>query len=577
MAKSIVWFGTLGTEGGPIVLGDAQAFDAWAGTFADEQERWRVHYYGPLVAKLPAKLLPQGPAEWHQHVELSSEAEARARAAALVEAVKRLAPEAKPRTQRAKDVSELLELAASATTPKGMDAWLEAWRDTIEQGVDYLDGNDRIFHIECASTDDYTRACDRLDDDDIVLFEYRPGLAVVVWEMEGGTVLHLAARSDGKELILADVSLSGDGDDAEERAAAHAAVEKPRKNEKKKAIVEIASGVGVAAWGPVSADELAETTFGARPLSAALAHALMETPSAELDGSIDGVGSAFCLVPGRYQISCGEVEADWSCRFCRLTWIGAPEKPIAEARSSYAYVETTFADDDEGEDDEDEDEDEDEGDGDEDQNDTDDEGADVSFATWDEVPNRKEIASLGALEGGVATILCDVNVAAKWQGEERDDMGEIVSDLVESDRFAHDVGLLSITDEETAWVIQVQDALHLFAVGESLVLVAPTNDDDHEEARYARLATVPPPESSYELPTIALPSRALALAGAFVDVAAQRETLVAAHERVIDTMQASRVGDEVLVVGFASDKARLRKATARVGTTRFDLLYIVPG
>src|SRR4051812_23849260 len=142
------WVAEVSCEGGPLLVSDVSDFIRWRGESEDAQSRV-VKYYGKLVEKLPPWLTPRGAASWHQFLEVPTVADADRYVAQLRGAIAKLEPNVVERAQKALSESEILAKAREAMETKGagMKAWLAAWRQTVEQGVDFLVGAERVLHV----------------------------------------------------------------------------------------------------------------------------------------------------------------------------------------------------------------------------------------------------------------------------------------------------------------------------------------------------------------------------------------------------------------------------------------------
>jgi hypothetical protein len=199
-----IWYGHASSEGGPVLIADLREYPAWGGA----EERWtddaayRVHFYGPLVAKLPSRLQPSGEGQWHHDAVVQGAHAARDYADALCAAAETLEPTLVARRQERMDPATLMSkagaaLGAAADSP-AMQAWLSSWRDHMEAGTDYYAGDERVLHIDAKPDTDYARACEALEGDSAIV-RYGPSGASrgVVWELEGPGIARVAIGRDG--------------------------------------------------------------------------------------------------------------------------------------------------------------------------------------------------------------------------------------------------------------------------------------------------------------------------------------------------------------------------------------------
>jgi hypothetical protein len=311
-----VFGGHVSSEGGPVLIADVEDYASWGG--ADEawgdHTTFRVHYYGPLVAKLPPEHLPAGPDEWHQNALVPGAEAAKRRVEELEAIVVSLAPGATRREQRPMGAAELLAKARAAMSakPNAMEEWLTAWRDHIEHGLDWEVAGERVFHVDVAPNTDYARACDALEGD-VALVTIGGDRRGLVWDLEGSGTARVARRTDDRGLLLLRTWV--DEDDHERAARAHAV---KGENEEAAGAITLRTGRTIIAWAPVHPQNL--VAAGADPLGSLAAAAELNPPVQLNQPDMLGVGTLARLVPGRYRAFTGayDEEEGWSCRWLRL-------------------------------------------------------------------------------------------------------------------------------------------------------------------------------------------------------------------------------------------------------------------
>src|SRR4026209_1410740 len=130
--RRYLWSGHASSEGGPVIVADVDGYVAWRGAHEDwsDDATYRVHYYGPLIAKLAAQFQPSGSEEWHQYKVVTTSAAAHAFIKELRAEAEGLAPNLTIREQKQMEIAELLAKARAEGGGGGsIKDWLAAWRD----------------------------------------------------------------------------------------------------------------------------------------------------------------------------------------------------------------------------------------------------------------------------------------------------------------------------------------------------------------------------------------------------------------------------------------------------------------
>ena len=296
-----------------MLVADLDAYPHWRGG----EERWtedaayRVHYYGPLIAKLPARFQPSGAGRWHQYYVAPTSAAAKAFIDELRAEAERLAPGLTKREQKQMAMGQLLAKAREAADPAKLDNWLSAWRDHIEGGADFYAGDERVLHIDAKPDTDYARACENLDDVASVPLGDVTGL---VWSLQGPGTARVGCGKDG--FVLLRTWLDDEG--RRERDARKLVYE--TTDEADAGTIAFASGRVAIVWAPVAAADL--VALGAN-VAASLRAAADLNPPVQLNlRAILGVGTLVRVPPGDYRATYGAHKADdWSCRWLRFTAI----------------------------------------------------------------------------------------------------------------------------------------------------------------------------------------------------------------------------------------------------------------
>ncbi len=305
------WRGDASSEGGPLLIADLEAYLAWRGgdELWDDAATFRVHYYGPLVARLPPLFQPRGAAEWHQHQCVAGIEAARTYVRDLRAAAAQLEPGLAMREQRAMTTAQLMTKAASK-----LEDWLVAWRDHKEQGADFYAGKDRVLHVDVKPDTDYARACEGLGDVAVATFGPGGSCRGLVWQLEGPGTAYIA-QGPGSFLLMRSWL---DDDGKFEGAARDWALS--ATDEEEVAALTIPSGRVAIVWAPVSAFDV---TVGASSDAVPLREAAATSEAVQLDQpGLDGIGWLLRVTPGTYRVTCGSHKDDpWRCRWARFVAI----------------------------------------------------------------------------------------------------------------------------------------------------------------------------------------------------------------------------------------------------------------
>ncbi|HEY3495673.1 MAG TPA: hypothetical protein VGK73_13340 [Polyangiaceae bacterium] len=377
MTRNYVWSGRASSEGGPILVADADAYGHWSGAKAtwSNDGPYRVHYYGPLVERLPAKLQPSGADEWHQYAVCSGIEAARAYVAELRAEAQRLEPKLAAREQSAMSTDEIAAKArAASTSESAMNDWLTSWRDHMEQGVDLLLGDERLLHVDASPETDYAKACEALTGD--VAFVKVGQASGVVWETAGPGTADIGREKDGFVLLIAGEGSGdeededeGDDDDGDEddgdeddgdeddgdedegdddegdddegdddegdddddddeeserigRAAREHVANVSPDDEEDAGTIRFSAGCLAVVWAPVTPEDIVGQGSTADDVTRALRAASKKSPPAQLRAHGSPVGSVVLLPPGEYRVRSGEYEGGaYSCRWLRISAI----------------------------------------------------------------------------------------------------------------------------------------------------------------------------------------------------------------------------------------------------------------
>jgi hypothetical protein len=305
------WCGHASSEGGPLLVADLDAYVAWRGSdeLWDDSATFRVHYYGPLVAKLPPLFQPRGADQWHQYQCVAGIDAARTYVRDLRAAAEQLEPELAMREQKTMTPAQLRTMAAGK-----LDDWLVAWRDHMEQGADFYAGNERVLHVDAKPDTDYARACEALKGDAaVVTFEPGGSSRGLVWELEGAGTADIAQGRASFLVMRSWLDSEGKFEDAARDCALRSTDE-----EQEIAAVTFPSGRVAIVWAPVSSSDVTATT--STSVAVPLREVANTSEAVQLNQpGIVGVGLLLHVTPGTYRVTCGTHEDDeWSCRWARF-------------------------------------------------------------------------------------------------------------------------------------------------------------------------------------------------------------------------------------------------------------------
>ena len=331
--RTYQWTTDVVAEGGPVLVAEVDAYVEWGGVHpASEEGPQVVTFYGPLVGALPARFQPSGAEEHHQVLRVADPAAVRAYLDELRAAAQAVVPGLVAREQNAMEPAELAAKARAALAaqgaafveplPAGVDAaeamagWLSAWRDHLEQGIDFYADGECVLHVEAEADTDYRRACDALREDDALTVEFGAGnsRSGVVWELEGAGVASVACAADGFLLLRTWV----DEDEYEQQARNHAVVAPDDKEDATE--VTFPDGRVIVVWAPVVLAEL-EPYANVTALRAA---ADLDSPTTLDSDGWASIGTLVRVPPGTYRVTCGAYDEapGWSCRWARFTRSG---------------------------------------------------------------------------------------------------------------------------------------------------------------------------------------------------------------------------------------------------------------
>jgi len=334
MARNYVWSGQANSEGGPILVADVDVFCRWSGA----KETWskdaayRVHYYGPLIERLPAKLQPSGADSWHQYAVCAGMDATREYIRELHQAAQKLEPKLETRRQRVMSAEEILSKGRAALTSEaGMGEWLGSWRDHMEQGIDLELGQKRLLHVAARPDTDYARACEALTEE--VAFLTIGDAPALVWELEGSGTASIGRENDGLLLIRTWLGAEGEeNEQAAERAARDHATKASEEDEEAAGTIRLSSGYVAVVWAPVAAADVAGAGDNADEIMRALRSTAGKPPAELSANGMHGVGSLVRLPPGEYRVSHGVYETEdedededysYRCRWLRLSPVEA--------------------------------------------------------------------------------------------------------------------------------------------------------------------------------------------------------------------------------------------------------------
>ena len=303
---------------------DVSDFLRWKGESEDAESRV-VKYYGKLVEKLPPWLTPRGAASWHQFIEVPTVVDADRFVGQLRAAISALEPNVVERVQKALSESEILAKAREAMETKGagMKAWLAAWRQTVEQGVDYLVGAERVLHVHVDPASDYDRACEPLAEPasgGACLASWSDGARGLLWDLESEGTAEIGIDRGSREIVL----FRAWADGAKEINALRRRAATPNPANIGVGEIAIPSGVLVVSWAPMWLGTL--DGIETEPGSWLRAAAKKKTPPLLQAEGFEDVGTVLTIAPGRYTIERGSHAASkTAARWCRLVYAG----PIA--------------------------------------------------------------------------------------------------------------------------------------------------------------------------------------------------------------------------------------------------------
>jgi hypothetical protein len=305
MAKTrMSWVATVGCEGGPILIADLPDYSQWTGAApyvelrkmsekfaAATQDRMRtLHYWGQFTDRLPAPYAADG---GHQFVTCATEAEARGKLAEMIAAIKKAMP--------------TVEVTES------------------EEQTHFLlpgDDDDLEMQAELAPKSEYDASWQANEGADAWFHAFGKSARGLFWEIEGGGVAEVGITADDDEVVLVRSWVDDDADDKKVRKH----VDSPGANETAVGELAIGSGRAIVIWSPVAPFQI-EGIDGPE----ALAKLGESGKPPELDTDImGGVGTVIRMKSGRWAVtvastddeSGGDDETSWSCRWCRLKWIG---------------------------------------------------------------------------------------------------------------------------------------------------------------------------------------------------------------------------------------------------------------
>lgn len=296
MSDRLSWVGSIGCEGGPVLVADVDGYAKWLGAtpiaklraipnLPDSMKerlpaRRTLHYWGQFSDELPSPFTQAG---GHRYLECASEEEARAKLAELRDAV-----------CASGDVKV-------SEAPHGDE-------------LHFVRKDQRQLWAELAPKSAYDEAWQSPDADEAWVHRVGPDAKGLFWAMEGSGVADVGVTADRDEIVLVRAWL-GEAED-EQVAAARALVDAPREDEAESdATIDLPSGMGVFVWSPLAPFDLAGVA-GPAALRSAIADSDVLPLSTK---SLDDVGLAMRVAAGRYGVRLGRHEDDgWSCHWCRL-------------------------------------------------------------------------------------------------------------------------------------------------------------------------------------------------------------------------------------------------------------------
>lgn len=276
MTATTPWRGSIGCEGGPVVVMNLADFLHWRGAEPlPDSERQELHLWSPFTPELPERFRPDGPTG-HQYLPAAG-------------------PEALA-AMRDELFGFVRERWPGTVVTQEFETWIARRPDGAR------------LHVAFEPTSEYDRATRDLDE--VQLHRFDTARDSIVWSVEPGTV-EVVRQAPG-ELLLVQIRYAEDAeprDSAIERAAAEAA----GRNQAGELTLVLEPGPVVVAWAPNSAlDGQAEIL--ANPPSAA-------EPGILLDLATGGSGALLSLPPGSYAATIGDWADDRSgaawCAFLR--------------------------------------------------------------------------------------------------------------------------------------------------------------------------------------------------------------------------------------------------------------------
>jgi hypothetical protein len=294
------WVASVGCEGGPVMVADLHDYAQWTGAapyaelrqmnakYAEAtKDRMRtVHYWGQFTDQLPA---PFGADGGHQYIQCATEAEAQAKLAELIAAVKKALPT------------------------------VEVTEDDDQTHI-LLPGKDDDLEMraELAPKSEYDASWQANEDTDAWFHAYGKARALF-WDIEGGGSADIGVTADATEVVLVRSWVDEDSDEKQVRKL----VDAKAANEQQIGELAIPSGRAIVVWSPIAPFQI-EGIDG----PAALAKLGETGKPPELDTEmIGGIGTVIRVKPARYAVTIASTDEDeddrsWSCRWCRLTYLG---------------------------------------------------------------------------------------------------------------------------------------------------------------------------------------------------------------------------------------------------------------
>lgn len=311
----MMWNGSASSEGGPLLLAEAKDYAHWFGSEPRPNEPFRLWYYGKAVQLLPEDLQPCGK-DHHQIARVASIDEANQIIEGIREVLRKVAPAVEEHHQRPMTDAELRSKALAAmdnANDEAMQSWLTAWRDHVEQGIDFTLKGQLGLHIEANPDTDYARACDANDRDELAACAFDGGRKGLTYDLGGPGTAEVAYAIDGTEVIVA----QGDSEEANSWILDHGSEhETPTEY-----VLELTDGFLIVVWAPLAATDLVSIESSPANLEKVFAAAAALNPPIGLSsGMISGVGTVARLAPGIYSASLGAYDgAEWEARWLRLT------------------------------------------------------------------------------------------------------------------------------------------------------------------------------------------------------------------------------------------------------------------